>query len=109
MKKTFLKMLTIVAVSLPLMSAVAAAPPKKNRPTVDQVVQRMTTKLKLTPDQQKKMKSIIEARRAKTDELDAQIKSVNEKAEADMMAQLTAEQKPLFEQMVGHRNKRAGK
>ncbi len=88
------------------------APPRMGSPEQfgPQLIKRFTTKLELTPDQQEKIKPIITqgAEELRQMRRTAWINSqaVIDRMEAEIAAQLTADQKVKFDQMLAEQRER---
>ena len=103
MKRQFAALILVGALTAPL--ALQAEPNAHPRPSVDDVVARLTRKLNLTEDQQAKAKPIIAARRTKEDALREQMRSTAEQSNKDFMAILTPDQQKTFSEMIARRHR----
>lgn len=69
----------------------------------EQVFNRFSSELKLTPDQQPKVKALLDAKRQKMEALRAEMRprreEIRQAARADIRALLTPEQQPRFDEI----------
>ena len=85
----------------------------KKGPSVEQQMERMTTELSLTPEQQPKVKAVLEETSKKRQDMapeDRQTKGreLREEQNTKMKAILTPEQYTKYEEMMQRRGKKGG-